>query len=180
LHINNYRQHDLDLLDIVIRNVVQEVGYNPIETGHIVFNPKAQDDKTFIEDSEIAEYIQMSDVAVSATSGEGFGLLNVEAPACQIPVIATNFTTTQELLLDEYDGIGSRGIGVAYDSAVIHSFGTTHAYINVDKMVNAIDYLERNPSIRKEMGINGRKFVVKFTNWDYIVTEWASLIRELA
>lgn len=179
LHINQFRLHDLDLIQTLCRNVVQEVGYNPLETGHIILNPKASDDNIFVEDWEIAEYIQMSDVAVSCSSGEGFGFINVESPSCQVPVITTGFTTTEELLIEEINGIGPRGISVPYDAIVIHSFGTKHAYVNVDKMVEAIDYLEKNPEIRKMMGQNGRKFVTEFANWDYLVEQWKQVIYEI-
>ena len=150
-----------------------------LETGHIVLNPKADDRNVFVSDTEIAEYIQMSDIAISATSGEGFGLLNIEAPACQVPVIATGFTTTQELLVDEYEGIGPRGISVPYDAVVTHSFNTSHAYVNIPKFVEAITFLEQNPSVREGMGKNGRKFVTKFTNWELLVEQWKEVIKDI-
>lgn len=179
LHIMNFTAPDGNLIDLWNRVIEKDVGINFLETGHVFMNPKAVDYAKAPPDEEVAEYIQMSDLVVSATTGEGFGLIMAEAAACQIPVIHPDYTTPRELLVEEYQGIGPRGMVVPCDTTYVSSFNTEHAFVNISKMVEAIDYLQKNPQIREEMGKNGRQFVEAACNWDYIVEQWKETIREV-
>ncbi len=41
------------------------------------------------------------DIFLLTTSGEGFGIPTIEALACEVPCVITDFTTTYELLMDD-------------------------------------------------------------------------------
>jgi glycosyltransferase involved in cell wall biosynthesis len=49
--------------------------------------------------AEIAELDNLADLRVSATMGEGFGVLTIEAMACGTPTVITDYTTSRELIL---------------------------------------------------------------------------------
>ena len=60
------------------------------------------------------EVYNLMDIFLLTTSGEGFGVPLIECQACGIPAIATNYTTTSELLCE--DGIS--GIPVKLSSEI--------------------------------------------------------------
>ena len=49
--------------------------------------------------AELAELDNLSDLRVSATAGEGFGVISLEAMACGTPTLITDYATSSELLL---------------------------------------------------------------------------------
>ncbi len=49
--------------------------------------------------AQLAELDNLADLRVSATQGEGFGVITIEAMACGTPTLITNYTTSPELLL---------------------------------------------------------------------------------
>ncbi|HUT37378.1 MAG TPA: glycosyltransferase family 4 protein [Planctomycetota bacterium] len=66
---------------------------------------------------ELAELDNLSDLRVSATAGEGFGVVTIEAMACGTPTLITNYATSSELLL----GIAPGGSPFAGSSPPAHS-----------------------------------------------------------
>jgi len=51
-------------------------------------------------------------VSFLSTSGEGWGIPLVEAMSCKVPVVATNYTTIQEIVVDNKAGFGVKLAGV--------------------------------------------------------------------
>ena len=56
---------------------------------------------------ELAQLDNLADLRVSATQGEGFGVVTLEAMACGTPTLITDYTTSRELV----EGRGSSGEG---------------------------------------------------------------------
>lgn len=54
----------------------------------------------------------MMDVFLLTTSGEGFGIPIIEAMACEVPVVATDYTSTPELVINNKAGLGIKLSGV--------------------------------------------------------------------
>jgi len=48
---------------------------------------------------QLAELDNLADLRVSATQGEGFGVITIEAMACGLPSLITDYTTSPELVL---------------------------------------------------------------------------------
>lgn len=51
-----------------------------------------------VRNADLRHIYRFSDVCVNVAQGEGFGLINVEAPACGRAIIAADNTTTRELV----------------------------------------------------------------------------------
>lgn len=178
LHIMNFDAVDMNLLDTFNRLVPREFGYNPLETGHIILNTRGQKHEQAVSEAEVIEYIQMSDLCISASTGEGFGLIMAEGAACGVPILETAYTTPDELLKEEVNGIGPRGDVVPTEHVFVSSLNTEHAYVNRKKFVEMIEEYQQSPELLQEMGRNGRKFAEQFCNWDYLTEEWKRIIRE--
>jgi glycosyltransferase involved in cell wall biosynthesis len=176
LHIMDYKIVDIDLEDYLNRHMLLEFGEDVIKK--IRFSKSA----TYAQpasDQEMAEMIQMSDLVISCSSGEGFGLIMAEGMACGKPIIHTDFTTPQELLMDTSSGIGPRGWVVPYAIKHIAGLNTGHVFVKQEEFVEAIKYAVGHPQECKERGLNGRVFAERFLNWDYLIEEWKELILKM-
>lgn len=181
-HIMNYNVKENDLEDykervlsrLYSKNVIDRLFYSI--KGRMVgsgFNPE-----TAATDKEVAEYLQLSDILMSATTGEGFGLIMSEGMACNKPLVMTDYTTPQELIIDVLDDIKPRGIIVPYDTTITASYNTVHAFVNKEKFVEALNTLYESKELREQYGKNGRPFAEKFLNWDYLAEDWKKIIRK--
>ena len=100
--------------------------------------------------------------------------------ACMKPVVHTDYSTPYEWLKDTSKGIGERGILVPVKDKVISSFNVEHGHVDeIEFTKRLIEYLD-NKELMKEHGRNGRLFVERYANWDYLVEQWKSLIFEVA
>jgi len=172
LHIMHYKSRDLDCEDFVRRIMKSKCGRDMVEERRIIFNPKAIRHENAPSDKEVAEYIQMSDFTVSSTSGEGSGLLSPESFACGIPTIVTNYTTSEEWLEKYAEEYGKRGLLVPIESYDTTSYNSEHALINIEELKKSILWMADNLVQCKQMGINGRKFVVDKCDWNILIKDW--------
>lgn len=86
----------------------QMAAFRSIQIGHNLpvlidrLYPDVKDTIRFSErdvrDADLRLLYRFSDVCVNVAQGEGFGLINVEAPACGRAIIAADNTTTRELV----------------------------------------------------------------------------------
>ncbi len=125
----------------------------------------------------LAKLYNASDVFISATGGEGFGVPYVESMACKKPIIAPNFSSTHELIIEERDGIGPRGIAtkIATYIADMEVF-SDRGICSVEDTVKAMSLLYENKKKREELGENGLKFVKRFCNWDDISKKFLKIL----
>jgi glycosyltransferase involved in cell wall biosynthesis len=131
------------------------------------------------------EVYNLMDVFLLSTSGEGFGIPIIEAMSCEVPVLATDYTTTQELVKDNKAGIGIKLSGTEeidmfntdskkYDEKVLDgtitgSWEVERGFCSITDAVEKLKFLHDNPEIRREMGRNGRKAVLEKYDFDKIV-----------
>src|SRR3990167_6790815 len=126
--------------------------------------------------SQMNNIYNLFDCFLLSTSGEGFGIPIIEAMACEVPVIATSYTTTPELIEETKSGFGINLSGVEtinmhdgqnmidYDMLTINgtltgSWNVERAFCDVKDAAEKITILANNLELRKEMGKNGRKTV---------------------
>lgn len=128
--------------------------------------------------NEMNNIYNLFDIFLLTTSGEGFGIPIIEAMSCKIPVIATNYTTIPELIVDNKAGLGINLVGTEkvllntplgpleldskeYDDLVVNGTITggwevERGICDVQDAANKLIYLYENPKIMKQMGENGR------------------------
>lgn len=107
-----------------------------------------------IPDERLPDYYSLADVFVMPVRSEppdveGFGIVFLEANACETPVI------------------GSRSGGVP-DAVAEGETGLLIDEGDVDQLQQAITTLLDNPELADEMGKNGRKRVLQQFNWDRV------------
>jgi len=93
----------------------------------------------FVDDQDMPAYLSLADIYVSPSLLEGFGLPIVEALACETPVVAADAGSVAEVL-------GPGGILVKPRDP--------------ESLADEISKLLNEPSLRKQLGKAGRKYVV--------------------
>jgi glycosyltransferase involved in cell wall biosynthesis len=117
-----------------------------------------------------------SDVVISTTTGEGWGLAQVEAMACCKPVISPDNTSCTEIVG------GGRGILVrsgwddnAY-TILPHDNEVLRPLTDVGGLVDALLLLHDNPQKRMEVSLEGYKWVTSSLRWDlHVVPKWLKI-----
>jgi glycosyltransferase involved in cell wall biosynthesis len=87
-------------------------------------------------------YYKFMDIFVLPSHREGFANVCLEAALFELPIITTNATGAIDTVIDGKTGL-------------IYEVG------NVKQLEEKIEFLIRNPEIRKKMGIEGKKWVTK-------------------
>lgn len=140
---------------------------------------------------DMNEVYNVMDCFLLTTSGEGFGIPIIEAMSCQIPILATNYTTTKELVIDNNAGIGIDLVGTEQeenpdvhgneiiDGTLTGSWSVERGMCSIKDGVKKLNYLYNNPGYAKEMGINGRNAVLKYYDWEILKEEWKKVINKL-
>jgi len=142
--------------------------------------------------SEMNNVYNAMDCFLLTTSGEGFGIPIIEAMACQIPVVATDYTTTPELVMNNKAGLGIKLAGVEpidlfetdskeYDKKVftgtqLGSWEVERGICDIDNCAEAIVMLANNPSMCKSFGENGRKAVLEKYDNPIVMKQWDEVL----
>ena len=140
---------------------------------------------------EMYKIYNLMDVFLLTTSGEGFGIPLLEAEACEVPVLATDYTTTKQLVLDGNAGLGIELVGTEkienpdvhcneiIDGTITGSWMVERGICSIKDGVKKLDYLYKNPEIRKEFGKNGRLNVLENYDKDKVGKQWIEVIENL-
>lgn len=153
---------------------------------------KMQSFKYGVTDKVLNEIYNCFSVHAPISSGEGFGIPTLEAAACGVPNILTDYTTSAELLgLDREDElfpdvytmpqdniITKQGILVPPGCLITGSMNVERAIANTSKLVDALQYMYDNPSEVKKMGARSKKFAMGY-DWDDISKQWDALFTEM-
>ena len=146
--------------------------------------------------NQMNEVYNMMDCFFLSTSGEGFGIPIIEAMSCEVPVVATDYTTTPELVIHNNAGFGIKLAGVEtvdmfktnlkdYDTLVANgtltgSWEVERAFCDINDAADKIETLYKNPELCRQMGKNGRKAVLEKYDFENIVgPAWEKLMIEL-
>lgn len=137
------------------------------------------------------EVYNMMDAFFLTTSGEGFGIPIIEAMACGIPVIATDYTTTKELVKDHDAGLGIDLVGTTseenpdvheheiIDGTMTGSWDVERGICSLKDCITKLYYLRNNPKRMEEMGKNGRTAVLKYYDWRITGPKWIETFEKL-
>jgi glycosyltransferase involved in cell wall biosynthesis len=121
------------------------------------------------------EVYNLMDVFFLSTSGEGFGVPIIEAAACGIPSVVTDYTTTQELLIEN----GQCGIPVPISTEITGSWNVERGIMDIDKAVEAMEILYKEENLRKLFGEHGRTKVENLYSWNKVIPQWDKFLKEI-
>lgn len=137
------------------------------------------------------EIYNLMDVFLLTTSGEGFGIPIIEAMACGVPVIATDYTTTRELVIDNKAGLGIDLVGTdkeenpeahtdeLIDGTITGSWNVERGICSIKDASNKLQIIKDDKVLAKQFGINGREAVLKNYDWKIVLNKWISIINML-
>jgi glycosyltransferase involved in cell wall biosynthesis len=120
--------------------------------------------------------VQMGDVLVSCTSGEGFGKVFLEGLSLGMPVIVTKTAAVQEvcekgaILISPYDGQAGKFRWPDRHRTV---YGDV---VNEERFVEAMLRMYDNPSEREELGAQGREWAKEFDYDTQIIPGWEYIL----
>lgn len=100
----------------------------------------------YIPNEQLPSLYGMFDVAVSLSREESFGVVAVEAMACQCPVVTSDAEGFREVVID-----GETGFIVPKDDP--------------EQAAQAIQRFIDDPSLRRSMGESGRRHVARHYDW---------------
>lgn len=124
---------------------------------HVHFQP-------YVSHDRIPMWFATADIAVVPSVGnEAFGLVNLEAMAAELPVVATNVGGIKEVVEN-----GVTGFLVSAHTASIRN-----------ELADRLSYLLENPDARYEMGMKGRERVLNHFLWEHTANRWLEAHREL-
>jgi len=142
--------------------------------------------------SEMINVYNLMDVFLLTTSGEGFGIPIIEAMSCQVPVLATDYTTTPELVTSNGAGLGIKLSGVeeidmfkldskeydinAFNGTMTGSWEVERGFCDIKDCANKIEWMYNNPESCKIMGENGRAAVLSKYDSKIVFKQWEDLL----
>lgn len=124
--------------------------------------------------SKMNEIYNAMDVFFILTSGEGFGLGNIEAMSAGVPVVTSDYTTTKELITDN-----NCGEAVKLSAELTGSWTVERGIADVEDGAKKLDKLYRDAALRKSYGENGRAAVLRDYDWKVVAESWHTLITEV-
>ncbi len=103
----------------------------------------------YINQEKLIEHYQRDTINVLPSYMEGLPTTVLEAMACEMPVVATDVSGTNEAVIDSINGI-------------------LIPPKNPEKLANALLKLLNDENLRRNMGKNGRNYIERKFTWDKI------------
>jgi glycogen synthase len=135
---------------------------------HIIWIPEMLDIKT-----KIALYSHAA-VFCCPSIYEPFGIINLEAMACETPVVATAVGGIKEVVVD-----GETGFLVPFETAGSGSYEPEDPLKLSQNMAQKINLLMKDPDLRHKMGKNGRDRAEKHFSWSAVAHQTHALYQSL-
>ena len=139
---------------------------------HLMIQPRP----VGISRQDVANVYNMWDLNLNPTAGEGFGLTHIEGFACGLPSIATDYTTSRELILEGKPS--PRGSVVPVKDLYWQKLDTAavrRSLIDIDEMANTLNKYYYNRDLVIEHGKNAEEWANKNVSWSIIQKRWLSI-----
>ena len=152
--------------------IIDHLGLN---NGEVLFSQQKVDLR------KLALMYNMADCTINISDAEGFGLATLESLSCGTPIIVNMTGGLQEQVID-----GKKKFGIPiYPSskAIIGSQQIPWIYedrLNGDDVVKAMEKIyNMSPETREDMGLAGRKHVMKNYNFENFNKTWVETLTKL-
>jgi len=124
--------------------------------------------------NEVIQLYSHADVFCCPSIYEPFGIINIEAMACETAVVASAVGGIKEVVVE-----GETGILIQLEQQKEAPFEPVHPDQFSKDMAVAINSLVRNKELRTSMAKNGRKRVEEFFDWAAIAKQVEELYKSL-
>lgn len=121
------------------------------------------------------EVYNLFDVKLDSTSGEGFGITTIEAMACKVPVVITDYTTSREIIEEN----GKCGELIKLSSEVVGSWNVDRGVCDIEDGVQKLEKLYQKENLRRQYGEIGRRKVLDYYSYEKIMPVWADKLNKL-
>jgi len=141
------KEKNLDILFEAI-NKIQNCELHVIGNGSYLkeLKTKYNIDNVFfygkINNKELYKYYSMADIFINPSKTETLGFTTLEALACKCPVIGFNMLGTKEIIKHNYNGL---------------------LFNNLEELINCINLINTNNSLKNRLIENGYNFVKEYT-----------------
>lgn len=181
-----YFPDGLNPLDFVRRVLKKKYGRDLVAEKRIIFIDRGGLGSTQITEWNNAELYQMSDLYLTTTGGEGFGLTPVESMACGTPVIIPDNSTGKEIIGIEDTKCQAPESGFQFGKGGLllnclieewTDFGTKQQHTTTENTYNAIKFMYNDPELRENLGKQGREHIEKTFNMDEFRMKWLEVVK---
>lgn len=168
LHFDPDEQISENILRFVVRHVPKKQQDN-------IFYPESVGPNG-VDKSTMRDIYCASDVVVSTTMGEGWGLSITESLACKVPVVMPRHTSCEEILGKDQE----RGWLAECTSFVVlpeYDNSQLRPLTDVDSLVGQILSVYNNPKEARRRSKNAYDWVKEYCDWNRIADSWAQLLQ---
>ena len=129
----------------------------------------------FVPAADIVPLYSQAALFVCPSIYEPFGIINLEAMACGVPVVGSAVGGIPEVVVDQETGLL---VPLEPQHPENHEIEATEAFAR--RLAEAVNYLLANPKIREDMGIKARQRVQEKFSWHQIARQTVEFYREIA
>lgn len=122
-----------------------------------------------------------SDVVVSTTLGEGFGLSWIEAMAARVPIIMPDNTAMAEFITKDMGYLANSGSDTSLHTVLPNDNEVVRLLTDLDDMVDKLLHVYNNKEEAKQKAANAYKWVTESMDWQkHIAPQWVDMFDEAA
>lgn len=143
---------------------------------------------------KMPDIYNVADIKLDLTSGEGWGLTTTEAMACELPVVITDYTTSEEIVNKHKAGEVVKLSGTEYvdmyqsgqinydllkmNGTILGSWHVERGIADIKDASEKVIKLYKDENLRKEYGKNGHKAVESEYDFELVGKKWEDLIKK--
>ena len=129
-----------------------------IDTSTCIWIPTYLDQTWGTSEETLAELYNCFDIFTHISRGEGFGIPSLEALACGVPVLYTNYSSLPEV-------VGDAGIPIKVAGLIGTVYGGYEALTDVDDLTEKMITIIEDDHLRKELSRKALRRAKQYT-WD--------------
>ncbi|MFH0818508.1 MAG: glycogen synthase [Patescibacteria group bacterium] len=128
----------------------------------------------FVDKEKLQELYSHAGVFVCPSIYEPFGIINLEAMACETPVVASAVGGIPEIVIPD-----ETGLLVAFKSISEINHAPRNPKNYSYRLAKSIQFLLDNPKTAKQMGVRGRKIAMKNFTWKKIANQTVQIYHKV-